>query len=326
MQKKILSALIDTNIYSRWVLLKGSSTFEKKYFELKGQTCFPVRNFCQGCGNNEIKVIQPINGVGLVECDCCGLVSTQYVPNENYLKSYYTNTSVSTKYNEATIALNKKRYLELLESFEPFRLNNKILEVGCGKGDFLEAAESKLWNSYGCELSVEKYKICKKKSLNVTHGCITQCGLDNNDFDVIVLIEVIEHLYDIDAVIKQCFSLLRKGGVLYVTTPNFNSVAKLVNKKSFAVVNFPEHLSYFTNKSLTNVLERNNFKKLKCNSEGVGYINFKIQNPATDIKERVQIVRRVVYKNSFLVYMYRLLNLILCKSSLGATLKGYYLK
>ena len=92
-------------------------------------------------------------------------------------------------------------------------------------------------------------------------GILKPGDIVEGDFDVIVSSETIEHINNPRQEISNIHQLLRKGGLLYVTTPNFNSYVRRFTKAQYDIIKYPEHLSYYTKKTLNKLLKQTGFKK-----------------------------------------------------------------
>jgi 2-polyprenyl-3-methyl-5-hydroxy-6-metoxy-1,4-benzoquinol methylase len=146
-----------------------------------------------------------------------------------------------------TSAMANLRYRDLCE-FGPGRA---VLEVGCGTGEFLAAAQSAGHRVTGLDLSEEAVTYVKRRHPDLDVRCAT---LDSDDlpggsFDVVAAFHVLEHVSDSVDLLRQMTRLLRPGGLLYVRVPNLNSWYRRVlgrNWWGFSV----EHAAHFTDISL----------------------------------------------------------------------------
>jgi hypothetical protein len=68
-------------------------------------------------------------------------------------------------------------------------------------------------------------------------------------------------------------SLLTKDGLIYITTPNFSALERYVLKDDWGIITYPEHLTYFTPKTLNHALVKSNFSKIKIYTENISIIN-----------------------------------------------------
>jgi 2-polyprenyl-3-methyl-5-hydroxy-6-metoxy-1,4-benzoquinol methylase len=115
----------------------------------------------------------------------------------------------------------------LLNDLNIYRKTGNLLEIGCGDGRFLKLARDRGWQVAGVELSAQAVNMARQKyGLNVLSGPLEEVaqGLKNLSFDIIIMWGVIEHLQNPLQALKIAKSLLRKGGVLIIYTPNANSI------------------------------------------------------------------------------------------------------
>ena len=99
-------------------------------------------------------------------------------------------------------------------------------------------------------------EICSKKGIYMKKGVLNPKDYNSQEFDVITSFEVIEHINNPREELQNFYKILRKGGMVYCTTPNFNSLLRYRLKEKYNVICYPEHLSYYTPKTLKYVLKR----------------------------------------------------------------------
>lgn len=155
--------------------------------------------------------------------------------------------------------LNKK--LQLINSFQTESKN--ILDVGCGTGDFLEICNSNNWNVVGVEPNESARKLSIKK-LNASSKIYKDIfELKHEQFDVITLWHVLEHVPDLDAYILQLKKLLKPNGVLIVAVPNYKSYDALYYKQFWAAFDVPRHLWHFSQKSIQLLFSKEKLEVVK---------------------------------------------------------------
>ena len=94
-------------------------------------------------------------------------------------------------------------------------LKGKKLEVGCGTGGFLEVYNDVI----GIDINPECIKICKQKNLNVTHMEIDKINFNDNEFDSILIDNVLEHLEKPENLISEMKRVLTPSGIVVVSVP-----------------------------------------------------------------------------------------------------------
>lgn len=135
----------------------------------------------------------------------------------------------------------------------------KILDVGAGEGKFAKSLNNKFQVT---SLDVPSSKISNMNVLKVN----LLNWRTNNRFDAIVFWESLEHTSEPEQYLKKAFSLLRKGGLVFIEYPGFDSIeSKLFNKHWFHL-DPPRHHSYFTKRGLEIIISRAGLVKVSHKS------------------------------------------------------------
>ena len=279
--------------------------------------------------SNLLKLPSYYEEKGLVKCKDCSFIFMQKKPTLGELEAHYSKYSYERKTCPSPVTL--KRYNKLLDEFEPYRNSNRLLDVGCGRGWFLEEAKNRGWEVFGTEFSKTAISLCESKGIQMTPGMLNAKSFQTKDFDVITSFEVIEHLNNPNEEVREIYHLLREGGLFYCTTPNFNSLIRYYLKTNYNVIQYPEHLTYFTKKTLRSLAKKNGFKCLKFLSTGISITRIQasknkmqvstMQNLSTD-----EALRRKIEKEWYLSVVKNHVNKLLTFSNSGLTLKGYFTK
>ncbi|MFT6246517.1 MAG: 2-polyprenyl-3-methyl-5-hydroxy-6-metoxy-1,4-benzoquinol methylase [Salibacteraceae bacterium] len=250
------------------------------------------------------------------------------IPSAETLNEYYSNSYERTSYL-SPITVN--RYNEILDRFEEFRKTGNLLDVGAGYGFFLEIARQRGWNVHGTELTDEAVNHCTDKGLTMFKGELQNIDFGDLEFDVIITIEVIEHVYNPVEYLNKMHKVLRKGGKLYLTTPNFNSYLRHRLKENYNVIEYPNHLGYFTRKTLKKLFTENGFKAIKIQTTGISLTRLRTSKGKSDqefVSETSddEMVRYRIERNKTLRFGKRIANGVLNLFKIGDTLKGSFIK
>ena len=286
-----------------------------------------LHTHCLICNEINLTELKDFRTAGLVKCQSCGFVFSKYIPTKEELIAHYNGYGRNDYLSPITI----KRYNELLDHFEKFRKTNNILDVGCGIGYFLEIAKERGWNVYGTEFTQEAISICQQKGIEIREGALTNQMFEPEQFDIITSFEVLEHINNPIEELTHFNHFLRKGGLVYLTTPNFNSLLRIKLKEKYDVITYPEHLSYYTPSTLLKLFKNSGFKKYKIETTGISISRLKSGKNHASIAHVSESSDDEKLRNSFETkfYMKLIKNTInkgLTIVGLGDSLKGWFIK
>lgn len=115
-----------------------------------------------------------------------------------------------------------RRLLDLLDSPAP---GERLLEVGCGHGLLLDEARGRGYEVHGLELSVDAARHAREAlGLPITEVALEDADLEGQEFDAVVLADVLEHLHDPVRALARCQELLAPDGALLLVTPDPSSL------------------------------------------------------------------------------------------------------
>ena len=172
-------------------------------------------------------------------CGVCGTLFTARLPGLTESKDY------RGYYHEGNLevpAFVHRRLEELVSDFEEDRQLNRWLDVGCGAGTLMTAARSRGWEVIGTEVAERAAETMRARGLDIRSGELPQLDLPEAGFDVVTIVEVVEHVPDVSALLAASRRLLRPGGALYVTTPHGRGISGRLLGTKWSVVCPPEHL------------------------------------------------------------------------------------
>jgi len=224
---------------------------------------------CQRC-TEEVKLWTK-NTFQYVRCVTCGLNYINPQLSDEAVADIYSNVLYDQKSERLDLLLPTlyKYKAGLLKKFDRFRSTDQLLDVGCFKGFFLYSASQRGWKTFGTEVSVPATRFAGRElGQQVFLGDLLQLPqLEQFDFDVVTLFDVIEHLSRPYLYLKKAHGLLRPGGLLYMETPNFHALPRFVLGKKWTVFN-SLHRYYFTPRTMTRILQRVGFESVKIHTLG----------------------------------------------------------
>ena len=145
-----------------------------------------------------------------------------------------------------------KNKTNLINSFSNHK--GTLLDIGAGTGNFCETSKQNSWEVYGVEPSEKAREIAAKKNIFL-HQSIED--FKGQQFDVVTLWHVLEHLPDLENTITAIQKLLKPNGVLIVAVPNYNSFDAKHYKGFWAAYDVPRHLWHFSQNSMSQLFSEN---------------------------------------------------------------------
>jgi 2-polyprenyl-3-methyl-5-hydroxy-6-metoxy-1,4-benzoquinol methylase len=134
-------------------------------------------------------------------------------------------------------------------AYDHINPTDKVLDIGCGVGNFLVKAKEKAAEVCGLELNEKAVAVCKQKGLSV-HNELIAAHAEKKEgyYDMVCMFQVLEHIYDIRSFLDDSLKALKKGGKLIIGVPNsepyFNSYDK------YSTLNLPPHHMGLWNKEV----------------------------------------------------------------------------
>jgi 2-polyprenyl-3-methyl-5-hydroxy-6-metoxy-1,4-benzoquinol methylase len=226
----------------------------------------------------------------------CGVEFVHPLPSSDTIKKYYDSSKYHTGERYEPGKLTKKNTLtwdirlKLIRSLGYEK--GDIIDIGCATGLFLKVAETKGWNIKGLEISKNAAKIAKRILGQEKVQQVDLIDFNTQEkWDVATLWALIEHVTDPLKYLEKIGTLLRPGGLLALSTINRNSICRAARKTNWRYYNPPEHLFYFTLKSLSKILTRADFRIVKVKTTFNYKAIFKKQSKVLRFYEEYPVFR-----------------------------------
>ena len=162
------------------------------------------------------------------------------------------------------------RLRQSLQSFSELKSGAKVLELGCGAGQFIrgiKAIRPEL-ACYGCDISQSALEAAKQANDGVAYKLSMEKTLpyENGLFDAVLIFDVLEHVEDPDAILAEINRVMKINGGFYCFAPcegDFLSlwhwVKKLAGEGRELTKKYAGHINYFSRRSLFDLVKKNNF-------------------------------------------------------------------
>jgi len=244
---------------------------------------------CNYCGIDNSEKLWIKNGFQYVICNKCGLIYVNPQLAQSDVEKIYS-IGFDSKSSSKPPPLDFDKYDSVLKKFNKYNSTNRFLDIGCFKGFLMKAANQIGWEVYGTELSEKAAVFAREYSGGtVKVGSLLDEKYKSDYFDVASMVDVIEHFDDPGEYLEEVYRILRKGGMLYIETPNFNSIPRKLLGKNWSII-FPWHMYYFTPKTLKYVLRKAGFGNINIFTTGIG--SFSKYNPLDDLESNRNIARQ----------------------------------
>lgn len=239
---------------------------------------------CDFCGADSPVKRYEKRGFNIVECSRCGMVYTNprlkvEKINELYDADYFQGHGFDKSVNYVADVEGHRegqsRYS--LHDWDVDSIDGllgtgsskpRLLEIGCGTGVFLDIARKHGFDCEGLELSTYAAEFVRKMGIPVRTESIEQADYAPESFDVIVMREVIEHLPHPLESLQTVHRWLKKGGVLFMATGNYDCPERKVKGKDWFYFMPEGHLYYFSNRTMTNYLKKVGFETVLVTNQG----------------------------------------------------------
>jgi SAM-dependent methyltransferase len=136
----------------------------------------------------------------------------------------------------------------------------RILDVGCGEGDFLVEMQSLGWSAYGIDPSADAVAIARARSVKADQTTLSEGLFERELFDAITFRLVFEHLREPASALRECRRALKQGGTLWIATPSLDSEAHRIFGRNWIHLEAPRHAVVYTAPALNGLLAETGFE------------------------------------------------------------------
>ncbi|MBW2149971.1 MAG: class I SAM-dependent methyltransferase [Deltaproteobacteria bacterium] len=210
-------------------------------------------------------------------CPSCGFEQTTPQPTPQELKQFYEEYynfggergTVYTRLREwffSSFFYRLWLYIDGDVSFHGIKGEGRLLDVGCNEGRGLQIYQKNGFDAEGLEINENAAKVAREKGFTV-HICLIEDFQPKVPYDVVVLSNVLEHVFNPKEVIYNIRRVLKPGGELWISCPNTKSWFGLVFGRKWVNWHVPFHISHFSEFILCQLLEDAGFRVIKSKSE-----------------------------------------------------------
>ncbi len=206
----------------------------------------------------------------IVQCDSCSFKFTNPRPDENKLGEYYkskeyiSHSNVKNGFiNSAYQLVRKYTLLKKLQLISKYHRTGKILDIGCGTGEFLNICKKSKWDPIGIEPDVNARKMAiVNYGLDVREESKIK-ALENESFDIISMWHVLEHVAKLNERIEELKRLIKSNGTIIIAVPNCSSLDAEIYAENWAGYDLPRHLYHFIPKDMEFIFKNHGLEVFK---------------------------------------------------------------
>jgi len=227
---------------------------------------------CPICKSLNMSIIHILTPFRVVLCKDCSLIYLNPRLIESVMRRVYQGKDYfvqggDTGYRdyltqENSLRITFRRFLKELRKHG--MTSGRLLEVGCGYGYFLDEARNFFSYRAGIELSEEAGSHAQRLSGAEIHiGNVGLLPPEFKNFTIIVIINVIEHIYDPIKFLLFLKQRLLRGGTIFIATPDIGSFWYRIMKSKWPSFKIPEHVAFYTERTLKMLLQKSGFHNVR---------------------------------------------------------------
>jgi len=247
-----------------------------------------MRN-CPFCGQEKIeylfdnhdRIYDNEEAFHICRCSACKLIFVNPQPSPEELERYYPKKEYCSFRAQENFFNRLGRFFNLMHykcqdkwygflflplapflSYTEITRGGKVLDVGCGEGEFLARMKILGMDVYGVEPNLDPAEVISPRaiSLNIKKCFLEQAKFNDNFFDVIRLSHVFEHLPDPFSTLIEARRILKPGGILIISLPTTDSALFKLFKKYWMPLDTPRHLFLFSSSLFYKIADKYDFK------------------------------------------------------------------
>jgi 2-polyprenyl-3-methyl-5-hydroxy-6-metoxy-1,4-benzoquinol methylase len=210
---------------------------------------------CPLCGGGEARPFRETPAVRVARCPCGFAFASAVAREEAYDAAYFLRWGMGSATEGTLAAMKRTSYGWVLDRVAGAgSRGGRLLDIGCALGYSVEEALARGYDAQGVEPAPSAAAhAARRLPGRITAGTLESARFPGGRFDVVTLIDVIEHVADPLALLRELARVTAPGGRLALTTPDLSSLSAraMGNRWPYLI---PEHLGYFGRETLARAL------------------------------------------------------------------------
>ncbi|HXH08794.1 MAG TPA: class I SAM-dependent methyltransferase [Alphaproteobacteria bacterium] len=244
---------------------------------------------CLLCGSASDSTLLFYRGYRIARCLDCNFIFVNPRPTEQALLRLYSNQQANPFLKRHFEALDCELpvLVKIIGKIQKYLPSGKLLEIGCGRGDFLRVAQLHGFSVTGCDI----FGGCMPVIDDTTFydGTLKDAKFADCSFDIVVIRNTLEHLFNPNIELEEIMRILKPGGYLYTKVPNvefeYGFRCRLLYRRNHHFEP-PYHLNYFNQAS---------FYRLITNAQ-FDFLTWILEEPTRHRKWTKNLLRKTGYR------------------------------
>lgn len=256
--------------------------------DMGGMKALDVKGGCNVCAVCKgADTFEPVFGNIVIDrrpfdihaCKFCGLGKTVPLLDDDELSRLYSSDAYRfadakrfPRFIEEALKYITAGRCGRVERFAPAQ--GRLLDIGCGRADFLAMMKKRGWNPTGIEVDERIQGRGERMGLDLRNGRLDDTAFEDNEFDAVTMWHVFEHMNNPLDVIGECARILKQGGLIVIAVPNAASLQSVTTGKDWFHLDPPFHLYHYSLDNIAALLEGNGFSVKKVRQFSFEYAPF----------------------------------------------------
>ena len=259
------------NSYAQYILVFA----QKKSRQMRANAISSVRAIkekpgitCPICDSNDYSIIFETSDLRLhktrdfftlVSCNSCRLLSLNPPPQADASR-FYSQDYFNPPQNVLALFLSRLIRQRKVHKLSKLRKNGRIVDVGCGTGDFLATFDHASWETWGVDISEYACRIAAQRSVGkVFLGELEDHKFPTSYFDIITMNYSFEHMPNPKRVLVEVHRILKEDGLVFISLPNIGSLQFKICGPYWLELDIPRHIYHYSTRTIAMILQRYGF-------------------------------------------------------------------
>ena len=220
---------------------------------------------CNLCGRDTTMPFRQIDTWQIVRCTHCGLKYLNPRPTVSQLTNLYSTKYFDVHYTQDNVEEQVQRHSDLVIQYEQLlKKKGGLLDVGCGYGFLVAAAQRRGWYAKGIDISESAVTFGREQLDANLEQAVPETWTPDRLYSVVVSSHSLEHVADPSGTLSKLQSFMHPTeAVLHIRVPNVNSLDRRWHGNAWWAWDPPFHFYFFEPSTLMQLLKQAGFKEIR---------------------------------------------------------------